>query len=99
MQNGRYIIGAPAVLNIAERDARALVDAGDGDAALLYLYALLQGGTLDAARAARLHASPGDALIRTEALNVTPKGQPVERGLTWWLAARITLTVVQAGEG
>ncbi|MRX52113.1 phosphonate metabolism transcriptional regulator PhnF [Paracoccus sp. S-4012] len=47
----------------------------------------------DSVRAARLHAAPGDALIRTEALNVTPDGMPVERGLTWWLASRITLTV------
>lgn len=37
----------------------------------------------DATRAARLQARPGDALIRTEAVNVTPDGTPVERGLSW----------------
>lgn len=51
----------------------------------------------DATRAARLQANAGEALIRTEALNVTPDGIPVERGLTWWLAARITLTVTPEG--
>ena len=53
----------------------------------------------DATRAARLQARPGDALIRTEAVNVTPDGTPVERGLSWWLAARITLTVTPEGGG
>lgn len=47
----------------------------------------------DAAQAARLGAAAGDALIRTEALNLGPDGAPVEYGLTWWLAARVTLTV------
>lgn len=47
----------------------------------------------DAAQAARLGAAAGDALLRTEALNLTPDGAPLERGLSWWLAARVTLTV------
>lgn len=49
----------------------------------------------DAAQAARLGGAAGDALIRTEALNLAPDGAPLERGLTWWLAARVTLTVDQ----
>lgn len=49
----------------------------------------------DAAQAVRLGAAAGDPLIRTEALNLGPEGAPLEHGLAWWLAARVTLTVDQ----
>ena len=43
----------PAALAIPEGDADALLGAGDGDAALLYLYLLRRGGRLDPETAAR----------------------------------------------
>ena len=43
----------PAALSIPEGDADALLGAGDGDAALLYLYLLRRGGKLDPEAAAR----------------------------------------------
>lgn len=43
----------PAALSIPEGDADALIGAGDGDAALLYLYLLRCGGRLDPSAAAR----------------------------------------------
>lgn len=43
----------PAALSIPEGDADALIAAGDGDAALLYLYLLRRGGELDPDAAAR----------------------------------------------
>ena len=52
MQNGKLKLTPAGVLNIPMRDAQALLDAGDGDAALLYLYILRSGGTFDASRAA-----------------------------------------------
>ena len=43
----------PAALSVPEGDADALIGAGDGDAALLYIYLLRRGGELDPASAAR----------------------------------------------
>ncbi len=49
------------VLNIPMGDAQALLEAGNGDAALLYLYILRSGGSLDSDRAAtELHRSDRD---------------------------------------
>jgi GntR family phosphonate transport system transcriptional regulator len=36
---------------------------------------------------------PGAPVLRTVALNVDPKGVPVEHGLTWFAGERVTLTV------
>ncbi|WP_134680572.1 phosphonate metabolism transcriptional regulator PhnF [Paracoccus ravus] len=46
----------------------------------------------DAAQAARLQIDAGDPLLRTEAISEAG-GRPVERGLTWWVAERVTLTL------
>ena len=53
MGNAKLKNSLPAVLTIPERDAEALLRAGDGDAALLYIYVLRQGGRLDREAAAR----------------------------------------------
>lgn len=53
MDDVRRKLNAVAVLNIPLRDANLLLDAGDGDGALLYLHLLKTGGTLDEERAAR----------------------------------------------
>ena len=48
-----YSIRRPEVLCLSLGDADALLSLGDGDAALLYIYILRCGGTLDSAQAAR----------------------------------------------
>lgn len=61
MPGSKQTISTAAVLNIPIRDAQTLIDAGNGDAALLYLHILRGGGTLDASRAAvDLHRSDRD---------------------------------------
>lgn len=58
MQKEMLTIRAPGVLNIPAGDVLTLLDAGNGDAALLYLHILQNGGVLDPERAATdLHRS------------------------------------------
>ena len=64
MQNANLTIRRAAVLNIPLRDAAALLEAGNGDAALLYLHILKNGGVLRAEQAAtELHRSDRDIEI------------------------------------
>lgn len=49
----------------------------------------------DEAQALRLQIEPGGALLRTESLSVNDEGMRVERGLTWWAAERVTLTLAE----
>lgn len=64
MQDGKLRIRPTAVLTIPSGDAQALLDAGNGDAALLYLHILQSGGLLDTERAATaLHRSDRDIEI------------------------------------
>ena len=64
MQEGKLKIRPTAVLTIAAGDVRTLLEAGNGDAALLYLHILNNGGTLDIERAAtELHRSDRDIEI------------------------------------
>jgi GntR family transcriptional regulator, phosphonate transport system regulatory protein len=44
-------------------------------------------------RAALLQLPEGAPLLRSEALNIDPAGQPVESGITWFAGDRVTLTV------
>ena len=53
MDEARRKLNTPALLAVPVRDARLLLDAGDGDCALLYLHILENGGVLDTALAAR----------------------------------------------
>ena len=46
----------------------------------------------DEAQAAQLQIEPGEALLRTETLNLAGR-TPIERGVTWWAAERVTLAV------
>ena len=58
MDETRRKLNTTPVLAVPVRDARLLLDAGDGDCALLYLHILENGGTLDTDLAARtLHMS------------------------------------------
>ncbi|GKY86531.1 phosphonate metabolism transcriptional regulator PhnF [Sinisalibacter aestuarii] len=44
-------------------------------------------------QALHLGISEGAPLLRTVGLNVTPEGEPVERGITWFAGDRVTLTM------
>lgn len=46
----------------------------------------------DETQAVQLQMSAGEALLRTETLNLSGT-RPIERGLTWWAGERVTLTV------
>ena len=50
----------------------------------------------DAAQAAKLQMDAGEALLRVEAIS-EHDGRPIERGLTWWVAERVTLTLPHPG--
>ena len=47
--------------------------------------------------ALRLRIAEGAPVLRSEAVNIDPAGQPVEFGVTWFAGDRVTLTV--AGQG
>ena len=47
----------------------------------------------DPVLALALSVRPGAPVLRTVAVNVDPKGVPVEHGLTWFAGERVTLTV------
>ncbi|GGD31341.1 phosphonate metabolism transcriptional regulator PhnF [Sinisalibacter lacisalsi] len=44
-------------------------------------------------QALHLGLREGDPLLRTEAINVTPEGVRIERGLTWFAGDRVTLSL------
>lgn len=46
----------------------------------------------DEAQAAKLQIDPGEPLLRTEAISQSGD-RLIERGLTWWVAERVTLTL------
>jgi GntR family phosphonate transport system transcriptional regulator len=46
----------------------------------------------DAAQATHLRLAQGAPLLRTNGINVDPEGRPVEYGITWFAADRVTLT-------
>ncbi len=52
MDDGKLKLNRPSLLAVPLRDADALLEAGDGDGALLYLYLVKNGGVLDVDRAA-----------------------------------------------
>ncbi len=52
MDDGKLKLNRPRLLAVPLRDADALLEAGDGDGALLYLYLVKNGGALDIDRAA-----------------------------------------------
>ena len=45
-----------------------------------------------AAQASLLDLRAGDLLLRTIGINIEPDGVPIEHGITWFAAARVTLT-------
>lgn len=72
----------------------ALADCGIGD--YRRVSTRVSARIADAAQAARLQIGTGEPLLRVEAIS-TSGDRPVERGLTWWAAERITLTLPHEG--
>lgn len=73
MNNPRLTIKPAAALTVAEEDVRTLLESGNGEAALLYLHILQNGGVLDMELAARdLHRSDRD--IETTARRLRDMG-------------------------
>lgn len=52
MDEAKLKLNSPRLLAVPQRDADRLLEAGDGDAALLYLYLVKSGGVLDEEQAA-----------------------------------------------
>ncbi|WP_273500845.1 phosphonate metabolism transcriptional regulator PhnF [Paracoccus sphaerophysae] len=80
----------PAALRASGSITRALAACGIADYRRVHTRIAAQ--IADAAQAALLQIEPGEALLRTETLNVAD-GVPIERGRTWWAAERVTLTL------
>ena len=85
MDDGKLKLNRPALLAVPLRDADALLEAGDGDGALLYLYLVKNGGVLDVDRAAQalrlsVRAVQGIAL-RLERLGLLTGPEAGERPL------------------
>jgi GntR family phosphonate transport system transcriptional regulator len=53
----------------------------------------LTARTADPVLAAALRVRPGDAVLRSVAINADAAGVPVEYGTTWFAGDRVTLTV------
>ena len=81
----------PAALRATGSITKALVACGIEDYRRVRTRIAAQ--VADAAQAAQLQIDPGEALLRTETLNIAPDGTPIERGRTWWAAERVTLTL------
>ena len=95
-----YILTGPATLTIRAEDADKLLELGSGDAALLYLWLLRNGGRFDPARAARelKTAAPlagsmallrRAGLIRSEAAPAIPAEAPIREELPQPTAAEV----------
>lgn len=80
----------PAAVRASGSITRALVECGIAD----YRRAStrIAARIADETQAAQLQIDAGEALLRTETLNLAGD-TPIERGLTWWAAERVTLTV------
>lgn len=81
----------PEALAREKSVTRALAEGGVAD----YTRAItrLSAERASATDALRLRLAEGAALLRTQAVNVDPAGQPVEYGTTWFAGDRVTLTV------
>ena len=83
--------GLPEALRETQSITRALAALGLTD----YTRAetRLTAGLADPVLALALAIRPGAPVLRTVAVNVDPKGVPVEHGTTWFSGERVTLTV------
>lgn len=82
--------GLPAALREMQSVTAALAACGIAD--YRRVSTRVTARIADAAQAVRLQMDPGEALLRTEAISEYD-GRLVERGLTWWVAERVTLTL------
>ena len=82
MDSVKLKLNRPSLLAVPARDAELLLQAGDGDSALLYLHILKNGGELDMDRAARELRLSGRAVqgiaLRLERLGLLAAGTEAE---------------------
>ena len=75
----------PAVLSVPEQDAEKLIAAGSGDAALVYIYILKNGGELELSRAAfvlrRTEKDLRAAVARLEEMGILLPETPAQKPL------------------
>lgn len=83
--------GLPDALRADGSVTRALSECGVPD----YLRATtrLTARLADAVQAAHLRLREAAPILQSSAVNVTPEGDPVEFGLTWFAGDRVTLTL------
>ena len=83
MDDAKLKLNSPRLLAVPQRDADRLLEAGDGDAALLYLYLVRNGGVLDpdrAAEALRLSRQAVRAIaLRLERMGLLDAGEDEPR--------------------
>ncbi len=95
-----YILAQPETITLRAEDADRLLALGSGDAALLYLWLLRNGGRFDPARAARELKTAGGlpaamallrsaGLIRGEAAPAVPAAAPIREERQEYTAAEI----------
>lgn len=80
----------PAALRERQSITAALADCGIAD--YRRISTRVTARIADATQAVKLQMHPGEPLLRTEAISES-NGRLVERGLTWWVAERVTLTL------
>lgn len=85
-----FLPDLPAALREKKSTTKALAECGIVD--YRRVSTRITARIADAVQAAKLQIDPGDPLLRTEAVNEA-QGRLVERGVTWWAAERVTLTI------
>jgi GntR family transcriptional regulator, phosphonate transport system regulatory protein len=83
--------GLPEAVRESQSITRALASLGLAD--YTRQDTRLTAQLADPVLALALTVRPGAPVLRTVAVNVDPKGVPVEYGLTWFAGERVTLTV------
>ena len=82
--------GFPEALHKTKSITKALAECGIPD--YRRISTRITARLADAVQAAKLQIDPGDPLLRIESISEA-QGKRVERGLTWWAAERVTLTI------
>lgn len=80
----------PVALRESKSTTKALAECGISD--YRRVSTRITARIADAVQAAKLQIHPGDPLLRTEAINEAGD-RMIERGVTWWAAERVTLTI------
>ena len=81
----------PAVLGRVHSVTRAFAEHGIAD--YTRAWTRLTARLASATQALHLKIREGDAILRTDAVNIDPDGTPIEYGRTWFAGDRVTLTL------